>query len=468
MEEPKPDFISYTDLTFQARDADESELAPLEIKASKAVLVAYSSYFKALFSEKWNKKELEEIEITTHNRQLFSILIASLHNQNILKTIRTIGSCKEQLSLLIMCSEFGITLPFIELLQIMEIPQNCFSLLIELLNSLKYNITGFTDLIVMKISNLDDIELLNNEDLCYKVRKFLTHRIVSTDGTLINIWDSLVSKEFRVLEGHKAEVLMLDISPDEKFIASSDEESTIIIWDTSSGKLLRTMKIGTKAAAINALSFSPDSQLLAYGGDNGIMTVCDVHSGEVVVQLSEKQRLSIFCAVFSPDGKYVIFGTFSGEIKILEISTGQVIRVIKVSKNKFRSIINLDVSPDGKLIAAKVRIEGIQIWNFSGELLKSLYSGHVNEAPLYFTPDGKYLITDYVNDTIKIISTSTWELVRTLEGHKNYITSLSISPDGQLIVSGSTEDVIKVWNFDTGKLIKTLGDNLSTKSVAVY
>jgi WD40 repeat protein len=53
-----------------------------------------------------------------------------------------------------------------------------------------------------------------------------------------------------------------------------------------------------------------------------------------------------------------------------------------------------------------------------------------------------------------------------LEGHDNWVTSVSFSPDGKTLVSGSYDNTIKLWNVETGKEIRTLkGHDNSVNSV---
>jgi len=66
------------------------------------------------------------------------------------------------------------------------------------------------------------------------------------------------------------------------------------------------------------------------------------------------------------------------------------------------------------------------------------------------TPDGKNIISGSNDELIKI-----WDLngncLKTLEGHKDRITSLIITPDSKNIVSGSYDKIIKIWDLETLK-----------------
>lgn len=70
--------------------------------------------------------------------------------------------------------------------------------------------------------------------------------------------------------------------------------------------------------------------------------------------------------------------------------------------------------------------------------------------------DNKFLISGGEDQTIKIWSLKTGQLIQTLTAHQGSISTLAISPDNRWLVSGSSDRSIKVWNLKTGKLLRTL------------
>ena len=47
-------------------------------------------------------------------------------------------------------------------------------------------------------------------------------------------------------------------------------------------------------------------------------------------------------------------------------------------------------------------------------------------------------------------------LARTLEGHSDWVRSVSWSPDGGQLVSGSSDNTVRVWDAASGELLRTL------------
>ena len=54
--------------------------------------------------------------------------------------------------------------------------------------------------------------------------------------------------------------------------------------------------------------------------------------------------------------------------------------------------------------------------------------------------------------SVKIWSTESGEVVRTLNGHSAVYMSVSFSPDGKYVVSGSGDESVKIWSTESGLL----------------
>lgn len=57
---------------------------------------------------------------------------------------------------------------------------------------------------------------------------------------------------------------------------------------------------------------------------------------------------------------------------------------------------------------------------------------------------------------MKFWDVNTGECLKTLEGHVNWLWSISFSPNGETLASGSQDETIKLWDIKTGKCLKTL------------
>jgi WD40 repeat protein len=87
----------------------------------------------------------------------------------------------------------------------------------------------------------------------------------SKDKT-IKIWQVNTGKEAITLEGHSDDITSIIISADNKIIASGSKDKTLKLWALTTGKLISTINHHEK---IQAVAFSPNSQILATGCSGG-------------------------------------------------------------------------------------------------------------------------------------------------------------------------------------------------------
>jgi WD40 repeat protein len=97
--------------------------------------------------------------------------------------------------------------------------------------------------------------------------------------------------------------------------------------------------------------------------------------------------------------------------------------------------------------------------------VRTLGFGYVESV--VFSPDGGYLAVGTYGGSVQLIDTSSWQVIRTFEGHTDGATSVAFSPDGKLLASGSTDWTIKLWEVATGQEVRTLeGHTWGVNSVA--
>jgi WD40 repeat protein len=58
-------------------------------------------------------------------------------------------------------------------------------------------------------------------------------------------------------------------------------------------------------------------------------------------------------------------------------------------------------------------------------------------------------------------------LLRTLTGHKSFVTSVAFSPDGHLLASGSRDNTVKLWRVADGMLLQTYDQETGTGVLCV-
>src|SRR6266850_4137982 len=86
-----------------------------------------------------------------------------------------------------------------------------------------------------------------------------------------------------------------------------------------------------------------------------------------------------------------------------------------------------------------------------------LQTGHaMSVEAMAFSPDGKWLASGSVDNTVRLWEVATSREVRTLSGHTKAVKVVAFSSDGRLLASGSIDDTTRLWNLDTGRELQRL------------
>jgi len=201
---------------------------------------------------------------------------------------------------------------------------------------------------------------------------------------------------------------------------------------------------------VRALAVNNEGSFFATAGDDGLVKIWNAEGILIRNILTTAGSLG-----FCPDGKtlYTI-GTETGlnfwlrdnGFKFWNIEDGKLIRSLTIKNPDGTNWTSIAAGPDAKLIATGSNKGNLYLWDNFGKLLKTIPKAHVSEIrEIYFSPDGKKIITNCWADNIKIRDIS-GNLLKELNGTDH--SSLTISPNWDKIASCDFNKIIKIWNID--------------------
>ncbi len=307
-------------------------------------------------------------------------------------------------------------------------------------------------------------------------------KTIASDGKyrVIHLWDTDTGKHIRTVggglieainsgtldsfRGHRGTINSIAFSPDGKTIATgSSRDGTFKFWDMGTGEHLHTITGHNSSDDVESVAFSPDGKIIASGAGNTVR-LWDAGTGETIHTLTG-HKSSVNSVAFSPDGKTIISGSGDDTVKLWDVDRGEHLRTLTGHTGSVNSVA---FSPDGKTIISGSGDDTVKLWDVDrGEHLRTL-TGHTEfVTSVAFSPDEKIIASGSGDKTIRLWDAGTGEHLRTLTGHTSSVRSVAFSPDGKTIISGSWDDTVKLWDVDRGELLRTLtGDMGSVYSVA--
>ncbi|MDR2169367.1 MAG: WD40 repeat domain-containing protein [Planctomycetaceae bacterium] len=279
----------------------------------------------------------------------------------------------------------------------------------------------------------------------------------------------LDSGAVKTLSDHKENIIAIAISPDGKLLASGGVDRFVILCEIASGKELWRMQF---RGVVSSLAFTPDGKFLAAGCRDKNLIICDVKTGKESARFQTFTKY-ITAIKISPNGKYIAVGFENGVTLLFDLATK-------------------------KLHKELSKVHSTSIWDiaFSGKSDCVLVASHDASTSIWSVGDGKWLYTfkghrgpvksvsfDYRNE--KIISSSTdrsiivWQrptnskqdskelILKRLTGHTAEVLFVRFAPDAETAYSASLDKTFAQWNLSDGKRIVSVDAGQVMNRVAV-
>ena len=223
----------------------------------------------------------------------------------------------------------------------------------------------------------------------------------------------------------------------------------------------------TSAGVILRLSYSPDGESIATGGDDGMVRLFSASTGEEIRTLVRHDG-PVTGIAYSPDGEEVLSGGADG--RHLRSGGGKVgvpIDPQRIGPARRWGVTSVAYSPNGLSFLTTSRNQ-ITLWGPGIGETHTLISGTNSIACSAYSPDCSRIVSGSRDKSVTVWDVVSHQAFYTLRGHDGPVTCVAYSPDGKWIVSGSSDNTLKIWDAKTGMETRSLkGHTKGVNAIAI-
>lgn len=287
----------------------------------------------------------------------------------------------------------------------------------------------------------------------------------STGNKNVDVWGLPDGNLINQLRGHNSNIAEIKVSSDKVCTLSVD--GAVRIWDLKSGKCLKNYNNlhqtnnrfpGVFFNRTKSLAFSEDSKYFATGTKGGIINLWESDSGKLIKTFSFKksdpERIGDFKWVASididPQGNYIAAGCQDGTVRVWEIETGSLIIEKTVLAPGMR-VTHVQFSRDSYNIGASAIGSVIKLWNLKSGDQISFSGNHEDYITTFnFSHDNKFIISGsndnkiFVRDLKKSITYGPFQLSSTVK-------FTTIIPESYFLLGADNNGEILMWDYKEKK-----------------
>ncbi|KAI9114198.1 hypothetical protein K1719_014848 [Acacia pycnantha] len=262
--------------------------------------------------------------------------------------------------------------------------------------------------------------------------------------------DQIPSRTLQVLEGHDDEVWFVQFSHNGKYLASSSNDRSAIIWEVgSNGEFSLKHRLCGHQEPVSSLSWSPDDQeVLTCGVEEAIRRWDVFTDGNEMEACQGLRTRKISDLAITSDEEQVVSICRDKAVLLFHREThGE--RFIEEDQ----TITCFSISRDSKFLLVNLLNQEIHLWNVEHvPKLVGKYKGHIRRRFLVRSCFGgikqSFIASGSEDSQVYIWHRDSQELIEALPGHSGAVNCVCWNPTNpHMLASASDDRTIRIWGL---------------------
>lgn len=235
------------------------------------------------------------------------------------------------------------------------------------------------------------------------------------------------------------------ISPNGQLLASGGEDGLLRIHEVS-GRSVRDIR--ATDGTIETIEFTQDGRFLAVGTSTGVLAVYRVADWVKEIQFHAHAK-SITTLAFSSDSTLLVSGSDDCTVALWDFPAGTLIRRLPPHSTPIESA---DISADGSRIAFSTSDGWLKVLKLPQAEIDWEYRHEEPVRSVCFGWKSQELLAGCHDGRIRVFPLDAAEPRLTLDGFSEPVQSVTFGEDDRLIAAADKSGQLRIWDTDSGLL----------------